>query len=68
MKSAIIPRIPFGDAEKAIMLAYGHKNGLEVDFVFVRSAVQAAELVANGSVDIASSGIMTSYFAGRGRC
>ena len=68
MKTAIIPRVPFGDAEKAIMLAYGDKFGLEVKFVLVRSATQAAELVSNGSVEIASAGIMTSYFLGRGRC
>ena len=67
MKTAIIPRVPFGDAEKAIFLAYGNKLGLEVEFVLVRSAIQAAELVANGSVEIASAGIMTSYFLGRGR-
>ena len=68
MKTAIIPRVPFGDAEKAIMLAYGKKFGLEVKFVLVRSATEAAELVSNGSVEIASAGIMTSYFLGRGRC
>ena len=68
IKAAIIPRRPFGDAEKAIMLAFGQKYGLEIDFVFVRSAIQAAELVINGSVEVASAGIMTSYFSGRGRC
>ena len=67
IKTAIIPRVPFGDAEKAIMLAYGNKFGLEVEFVLVRSAIQAAELVSNGSVEIASAGIMTSYFSGRGK-
>ena len=66
MKTAIIPRVPFGNAEKAIMLAYGKKFGLEVDFLIVRSAIEAAELVSNGSVEIASAGIMTSYFLGRG--
>ena len=29
IKSAIIPRILFGDAEKAIILAFGQKYGLE---------------------------------------
>ena len=67
MKAAIIPRRPFGDAEKEIMLAYGQKYGFEVDFIFLRSAVLAAELVINGSVDFASAGIMTSSFAGRGK-
>ena len=68
IKTAIIPRVPFGDAEKAIILAFGQKYGLEVDFVLSRSGIQAtAELVANGSVDIASAGIMTSYFYGKGR-
>ena len=67
MKTAISPRRPFGDAEKAIMLAYGQTHGLEVDFVFVRGPVQAAELVINGSVEIASAGIMSSYFEGKGR-
>ena len=68
IKAAIIPRVPFGDAEKAIILAFGQKYGLEVDFVLSRSGIQAtAELVANGSVDIASAGIMTSYFYGKGR-
>ena len=68
IKSAIIPRLPFGDAEKAIILAFGKKYGLEVDFVLSRSGIQAtAELVANGTVDIASAGIMTSYFYGKGR-
>ena len=67
IKSAIIPRIPFGDAEKAIILAFGQKYGLKVDFVLARNGIQAADLVANGSVDIASAGIMTAYFAGKGR-
>ena len=67
IKTAIIPRRPFGNAEKAIMLAYGQKYGLEIDFVLVRSAGQAAELVINGSVEMASAGIMTSYFSGKGR-
>ena len=67
MKTAIIPRIPFGKAERAIFSAYGQKYGLQVDVVFVRSAIQAAALVMNGSVDIASAGVMTSYFSGSGR-
>ena len=68
IKAAIIPRVPFGDAEKAIILAFGQKYGLEVEFVLSRSGIQAtAELVANGSVDIASAGIMTSYFYGKGK-
>ena len=67
IKGAIIPRRPFGDAEKAIMLAFAQKYGLEIEFVMVRSAVQAADLVINGSVAIASAGITTSSFLGKGR-
>ena len=67
IKGAIIPRRPFGDADKAIMVSFAQKYGLDIDFVIAGNAVQAANLVINGSVAIASAGIMTSSFLGKGR-
>ena len=65
LRVAILPRKPFGIAEQSIMAAFGEKFGLKVEFIYLRSAITAAEMVINGSVDIASSGIMTSFFLER---
>ena len=62
LRFAILPRKPFGIAEQSVMAAFGEKFGLKVEFIYLRSAITAAEMVINGSVDIASSGIMTSFF------
>ena len=65
LRVAILPRKPFGIAEQSIAAAFGEKLGLKVEFTYLRSAITAAEMVINGSVDIASSGIMTSFFLGK---
>ena len=65
LRVAIIPRKPYGIAEQSIMAAFGEKFGLKVEFIYLRSLMIAAEMVINGSVDIASAGTMSSLILGK---
>ena len=66
LRVAILRRPPFSGAEERIMLTFAQKHGLSADFVYVRSVSESAQLIMNGSVDIASSGLMTDLWLGKG--
>ena len=66
LRVGILPRPPFSGAEERIMLTFAQKHGLSADFVYVRSVSESAQLIMNGSVDIASSGLMTDLWLGKG--
>ena len=66
LRVAVLPRPPFSKAEEVMMQAFGHKHGVRVDVTYAQDWGHSAMLVKNGSVDIASGGVMTDRFLGIG--
>ena len=66
LKVGILRRPPFSEAEERILSIFAQRHGLSVDLVYVRSFSESAASILNGSTDIASSGLMTDAWLGRG--
>ena len=66
LRVGILRRPPFSGAEERIMSTFAQKHGLSKHFVYVRSFPESATLISNGSLDIASSGLMTDSWIGKG--
>ena len=66
IRAAIQGRRPLGPTERYIVELFGQQTGYEVNIIHGISVGQNADLVKNGTLDIATSGPMNSFYSGKG--